>query len=379
MKKSWIWNNQTWPNFTIDSERILPHISNATRAVSPIIKLSHELDKDKLAEFESQIILEETISTSVIEKEVLDRDSVRSSIARHLGLPNAKPGDKRYETFTKVYFESIRSAHQRLTETQLKKWHSMLFIEKPIIKPIRIGDYRNESMQIVSGHFGRNEVVHFEALCDNYDCVKKEMRLFFEWLSNKNIEASYIQAAIAKFWFVTIHPFDDGNGRLSRIIAERCLAEADNTNIRLYSISSEIEKHKSEYYDLLEACQKGNGNITNWVIWFLNRIEDAAKNSMIRLDKIRQSTIFWDNYRHHAFNERQRKLLIRLLETQDFSEGIAKRKYKNLVNTSDATAARDLQDLVSRGVLATEGKGRSVKYLLNKNMLFGEAAISSDA
>jgi Fic family protein len=130
---------------------------------------------------------------------------------------------------------------------------------------------------------------------------------------------------------------------------------------------------------LLEACQKGNGNITNWVIWFLNRIEDAARNSMIRLDKIRQSTIFWDNYRHHAFNERQRKLLIRLLETQDFSEGIAKRKYKNLVNTSDATAARDLQDLVSRGVLATEGKGRSVKYLLNKNMLFGESAISSDA
>lgn len=362
---NWIWQNVNWPKFTMDSERLLPHISSAVRAVSPLVMLSHELTPDKLVEFESKILLEETISTSLIEKIALDRDSVRSSIARHLGLPSAKQGDKRYEYFTTAYFESIRTAKEILTETQLKNWHAMLFIEKPVLRRVRIGDYREDKMNIVSGHFGRNEIVHFEAPCDTYACVQKEMQCFIEWLNNDHSDSSYIRAAIAKFWFVTIHPFDDGNGRLSRIIAERCLAEADNSSVRLYSISAEIEKNKGAYYDLLERCQKGSGDITDWIIWFLKRIEDAAKTSMARLNKVRFSTVFWDKYRHYAFNARQRKLLVQLLDTQDFEDGIARRKYKNLVATSDATAARDLQDLVAAGVLNLEGQGRSVKYFLN--------------
>lgn len=363
MDHKWIWKASNWPNFTVDNERVMAHLSDAIRAVSPLVELARRLTAAQRASFESQIVLDETLSTSFIEKEVLDRDSVRSSIARHLGLPNAKVGDKRYETFTQVYFESIRTAQKRLASETLKAWHEMLFIEKPVLKEITIGDYRNDEMSVVSGHFGCKEVIHFKAPCADRICVQEEMNQFLKWL-NANHSASYIRAAIAKFWFVTIHPFDDGNGRLSRIIAERCLAEADQTDMRLYSISTEIEQRKSEYYALLEAHQKGSGDLTDWVIWFLDRVQDAAKKSMARLDKVLLATQFWDRHRETPFNERQRKLLIRLLETTDFEEGIARRKYKNLVSTSDATAARDLLSLVEMGVLKSIGKGRSVKYCI---------------
>lgn len=364
MQQNWVWESENWPSFTVDHDLVMPHWLSAVRSVAPLITLSKELSPEKLAEFESQVLLDETLSTSSIEKDYLDRESVRSSIARHLGLPKAKPYDKRYEAFTQVYFESIRSANRPLTAEQLKTWHGMLFIEKPVLKNITVGDYRNEPMSVVSGHFGRNEVVHFQAPCDSHECVTTYMNTFFNWLNGQQGFTDYLRAAIAKFWFVTIHPFDDGNGRLSRIIAERCLAEADHTDVRLYSISTEIERRKSEYYSLLEENQKGDGNLTSWVVWFLQQVQAAAEMSLKRLDKIRSSTQFWDSYREQSFNERQRKLLVRLLETCDFDDGIAKRKYKNLVSTSDATAARDLSELVEIGVLRTEGKGRSVKYFL---------------
>ncbi|WP_319381134.1 Fic family protein [Thiomicrorhabdus sp.] len=364
MQAKWIWETDQWPNFVVNHQAVMPHLLTAVRAVSPLIALSKELSPEKLAEFESQVLLDETLSTSSIEQEYLDRDSVRSSIARHLGLPRSKPHDKRYEAFTEVYFESIRTANQALSAQQLKKWHAMLFIEKPVLKAITLGDYRNETMAVVSGHFGRNETVHFQAPCDSRECVTTYMDTFLEWLNHQQGLSDYLRAAIAKFWFVTIHPFDDGNGRLSRIIAERCLAEADHTDLRLYSISSEIENKKSEYYDILETSQKGDGDLTDWTIWFLQCVTDAAKTSLNRLEKVRSATQFWDTHRQHSFNERQRKLLVRLLETPDFDDGIAKRKYKNLVATSDATAARDLTELVNYGVLTSQGKGRSVKYFL---------------
>jgi len=363
MDQTWIWESSNWPNFNVDNQRVMTHLTDAIRTVSPLVELARRLTDAQRANFESLVVLDEALSTSFIEKEVLDRDSVRSSIARHLGLPDAKFGDKRYETFTKVYFESIRTAQQNLTAETLKEWHEKLFIEKPVLREVTIGDYRNDEMSVVSGHFGRKEVVHFKAPCSDKNCVQQEMNQFFEWL-NEDHNASYIRAAIAKFWFVTIHPFDDGNGRLSRIIAERCLAEADETDMRLYSISTEIEKRKSEYYELLESHQKGSGDLTDWVVWFLDRVQDAAKKSMARLDKVLLATQFWDRHRETQFNERQRKLLIRLLETTDFEKGIARRKYKNLVSTSDATAARDLLSLVEMGILKSEGKGRSVKYFI---------------
>lgn len=262
--------------------------------------------------------------------------------------------------------ESIRSANTPLSEKQLFHWHQLLFTEKPILYDLTIGNYRNSTIQVVSERYGK-DLVHFSAPCDNRNCVKGEMQQFLLWLNstspknNKNI-SGYIKAAIAKLWFVTIHPFDDGNGRFSRIIAERCLAATEQTDLRLYSLSSEIEKHKSEYYNILEEHQRGNLGITVWIIWFLERIISAASASTLILNKIRYATFFWDKNRDIELNRRQKKLLIRLLNSNDFADGISRKKHKNLVGTSDATASRDLSDLLAKGILLSSGSGRSVKY-----------------
>mgnify|MGYP005848905629 CR=1 FL=1 len=344
MGQKWVWQQANWPNWSFDQTQVTPCLLGAVRAVSPLITLANQLSPEKRLAFESQVLLDETLSTSQIEQQVLDRDSVRSSIARHLGLPNAKLVEKR--------------------------WQAQLFIETPRLKEITLGDYRDEAMTVVSGHFGRKDVVHFQAPCEHRACVEAYMEQFIDWFNQDQADADYpvydyLKAAIAKFWFVTIHPFDDGNGRLSRILAERCLAQADDTDIRLYSISSEMARQKSDYYHLLEKMQKGEGDLTEWILWFLNCVRAAAQTSLNRLEKVGYATQFWDQHRAKSFNERQRKLLLRFLETDDFDDGIAKRKYKNLVATSDATAARDLTELVELGVLQIQGKGRSVKYFLS--------------
>lgn len=186
MTQKWIWQNKNWPNFDINSTSVLPHAMGATRAVAPLIKLTCELSPEKRAEFECQVTLDETISTSIIEKEVLDRDSVRSSISRHLGLPISKHGDRRYKSFTHVFFDSIRNASPPLTNKQIKAWHENLFIERPVFRSVTIGEYRDDEMSIVSGHFGRNESIHYQAPCSNQKCVKEQINSFLAWLNDSD-------------------------------------------------------------------------------------------------------------------------------------------------------------------------------------------------
>lgn len=190
------------------------------------------------------------------------------------------------------------------------------------------------------------------------------MDRFFKYYDDKQDVSPYITAAIAKFWFVTVHPFDDVNGRFSRIIAERTLAKAEKTNLRLYSLSTEIEKNKNAYYDILEKTQKGNLELTEWIVWFLNNVIQAAKSANYQIEKIQISTQFWNKHSDNKFNERQKKLIKRLLESNDFVQGISRKKYKNLVGTSVATSARDLKDLVVQNILQVEGEGRATKYWL---------------
>jgi len=357
----WIWQQQEWPHFRYDSEGVIPVLEKTIRSVSPLVLLSKELDADKQLELESQVLLDEALATAKIEGEILDRESVRSSIVNRLGTSKPTRLSKSSQAFIDVLLESIRQSSSMLCEKDLFKWHHMLFIEKPLLHDLVIGDYRDEKMQVISGRFGK-QTIHFEAPCSNRACISIEMNHFLDWLEYKNCSSGYIKAAIAKLWFVTIHPFDDGNGRFSRLIAERCLARTEQTNLRLYSLSTEIERNKIQYYNLLEQCQKGNMDITEWIVWFLSQINDAAQASMKKLAKIRLSTSFWDSHKETQFNERQRKLIIRLLETTDFDEGISKRKYKNLVSTTAPTAVRDLKDLLSKKVLTVSGAGRSTKY-----------------
>jgi len=365
IKNRWIWQHPNWPNFSYQLEQILPGLERLLRTVAPLELLASQLDQDKQLNLESLVLLDEALATAKIEGEMLDHESVRSSIAKRLGIGDVKYTSRSAEAFVDVLLESVRNYNKPLSNTLLHQWHNNIFYEKPILNTLLIGEYRNEIMQIISGPFGKQKV-HFEAPCDNQLCVAAEMAHFLSWLNadDKNT-STYIKAAIAKFWFVTIHPFDDGNGRLSRIIAERCLANAEGNGIRLYSISNEIEKHKTEYYDLLEKYQRGTSlDLTEWIIWFLQKITAAAKASMGRLDKIRLTTIFWDKIRDTSFNTRQTKLISRLLETDDFEQGISRSKYKRLAHTTDITAARDLKDLVDKKVLLPTGEGRSRKYIM---------------
>lgn len=357
----WIWQQGNWPNFEYDSEVVMPTLSDVISNVAPLALLANELDQDKKLALESKLLLDEALSSAKIEGEILDRDSVRSSIANRLGIGKVGQMSRNSTAFIDVLLESIRSSSNTLTKESLFKWHSMMFLDKPILNDLIIGDYRKSQMKVVSGRFGK-EQVHFEAPCLDYPCIDDEMSIFLDWLQADNITSGYIKAAIAKFYFVTIHPFDDGNGRFSRMIAERCLADAENTNIRLYSLSTEIEKNKKQYYEVLEKCQKGELDITQWIVWFLEQVKFAAQNSMHKLNKIRSTTLFWDRYRHISMNDRQIKLVVRLLETKDFNDGISRKKYKNLVGATDITAARDLIDLASKGILKSTGGGRSTKY-----------------
>ena len=357
----WIWQQSDWPNFEYDSEVVMPALSEAISHVSPLMLLANELDQDKKLTLESKSLLDEALSSAKIEGEILDRDSVRSSIANRLGVGKVGQMSRNSTAFIDVLLESIRSSSSVLTEDDLFKWHGMMFLDKPILDNLIIGNYRKSQMRVISGRFGK-EQVHFEAPCLDRQCVNDEMNIFLDWLKVDNTNSGYIKAAIAKFYFVTIHPFDDGNGRFSRMIAERCLADAENTDIRLYSLSTEIEKNKKQYYEILEKCQKGELGVTQWILWFLEQVSLAAQSSMCKLNKIRSTTLFWDEHRNISINNRQRKLVIRLLETDDFDNGISRKKYKNLVGATDITAARDLIDLASKGILKSTGGGRSTKY-----------------
>ncbi|WP_019894750.1 Fic family protein [Hydrogenovibrio halophilus] len=362
----WIWESEHWPAFRYQTERLLPVLEKVVRAVSPLATLASQLDEPKRLTLESQILLEEALSTAKIEGELLDRESVRSSIANRLGIGQSTRLSKSSQAFIDVLLESIRSCQKPLTEKGLFKWHRMLFTEKPALYDLVIGDYRDDRMQVVSGRFGK-ETVHFQAPCESRACVQKQMAAFLDDLNRLDGSGHvslYIKAAIAKFWFVTIHPFDDGNGRFSRIIAERLLAQAENTTLRLYSLSSEIDKNKDAYYKLLEKTQKGDLDITDWIVWFLEQVANAAQKSHRKLYKIQQATRFWDRHRETPLNGRQRKLLVRLLETEDFADGISRKKYKGLAHTTDITATRDLKDLTEKRILEASGSGRATKYHL---------------
>lgn len=224
--------------------------------------------------------------------------------------------------------------------------------------------YYRTSSAVQSGRYGK-ETIHFVAPGQTRSEVEAEMIVFLQWLNANTQAEGYIRAAIAKFHFVTIHPFDDCNGRLSRIIAERCLAEFEGTDLRLYSLSHVIERNRSDYYNLLEQCQRGNGDITQWVNWFLDIVTEAGKEAGGHFQRLMKRTQFWQVHQEVLFNERQLKLLKRLLESSDFTDGISRKKYCALTRTSDATAARDLSDLVDKGVLMPLGAGRGRRYQLS--------------
>jgi Fic family protein len=364
VEKQWIWQNKNWQNFDVDYSIFESQIQEIVKITTPLNILAANLETNKKLQLNEKIILDEVLNSAKIENEILDRDSVRSSICNHLGIDSSqKNTNKSVKNFVEMMLSSVYNFDKKLDKAEILNWHKLLFKNNQLLFETRIGKYRNSKMQVISGRYGKQKI-HFEAPFEREKCIDEIMQQFINYFNKQDATNDYIKAAIIKFYFITIHPFDDGNGRISRVLAERYLAKIDKNHLRLYSISTQFEKHKKDYYNILQGVQSNKIGIEKWIEFFLQQIINASKQSLHILKKINYSTIFWDKYRSLDFNSRQKKLLIRILETDDFINGIGRKKYKNLVKTTDITASRDLKDLIEKQILTTTGGGRSVKYFL---------------
>ena len=363
-KKKWIWEYDSYPNFTYDSSKLQTLLEDIKYYQGLLNGIFTNVNQEDLLQTQLEILTGEIVNSSAIEGEVLSRDSVRSSISNHLGINREK---KDYSTrasdgVADLLVDALYNFNEPLNEERVFSWHFALFPrdEKRLIE-INVAQYREEEMEIVSGRIGI-EKVHYVA--PPHKTLDKEMKQFFEWLNDGNY--SIIKAGIAHLWFVIIHPFDDGNGRIARAIGNYVLSKEAKEPIRFYSLSGMILEDKRAYYDVLEATTSSNVDITAWLEWFLETLLKSLKVSRKNIQYILEKTAFWDKHKSTVLNEREIKVLNRLLDTGDgnFEGGINTRKYASLTKVSKNTASRELKGLVEKSCLVQkEGtSGRSVAY-----------------
>jgi Fic family protein len=308
------------------------------------------------AEANLQTLTLDVLKSSEIEGELLDADQVRSSIARRLGMDIAGlvPSDRHVDGVVEMLLDATQQYQQPLTADRLFGWHSALFPSG------RSGMRTADPMQVVSGAMGK-EKIHFEA--PDADRLEEEMRQFINWFNEDIYMDPIIKAAIAHLWFVTVHPFDDGNGRIARAITDMQLSCADESAQRFYSMSAQIRKERKEYYEILESTQKGSMNITNWLGWFLQCLDRALEASSETLASVLKKASFWEKHATTSLNQRQRLMLNKLLD--GFEGKLNTSKWAKVTKTSPDTALRDIQDLMNKGILEKEeGGGRSTCYCL---------------
>lgn len=321
-----------------------------------------------LAATRVEVLTMEGLTTSAIEGERLDPNVLRSSIARRLGLPAAglPLASRAVEGLVEVLLDATQHYDQELTLKRLCDWQAALFpTGRSGLHEIRVGELRGDDpMRVVSGAIG-NEKVHYEA--PPRDRLEKEMRDFLDWFNHPPAGLDgLIRAGVAHVWFELIHPFEDGNGRVGRALLDMALAQDEQRSIRLYSLSARFHEQRDEYYAALERTSSDGLDITPWLEWFLRQFEAAAHTSKGTVARVLAKARFWVRHAQTELNERQRKALIRMLDSgpEGFQGGMTNRKYASLTRTSPATAQRDLADLVAKGCLVVSGKGRSVHYEL---------------
>ena len=358
------WQQKGWPNFQYQTTNIEDNLYDFAQRTGRISGVLEGLSETEQTEAMINLMVSEAIKTSEIEGEYLSRNDVMSSIRRNIGLnPDLPPTkDKRAVGVSKLMVAVRNNLSKPLTSKILCDWHSMLMKGG---KGIQIGKWRTheEPMQIVSGGMGR-EIVHFEAPPSNK--VPLEMDGFIQWFndSQSEIKKPILRGAIAHLYFETIHPFEDGNGRIGRAIAEKALSQSIGRPV-LLSLSKSIESNKNNYYDALKAAQRSN-EITDWINYFVKTVLDAQIDAEQEIEFTLKKTKFFDNYKD-ALNERQQKVVRRMLEEghQGFEGGMNARKYVSIASTSKATATRDLQGLVENGIFLPIGGGRSTRYEIN--------------
>ncbi len=313
-----------------------------------------------------QTLTTDVVKTSEIEGETLDAETVRSSIARRMGLDIGalRPMDRNVEGIVDIMLDATRRFDEPLTGERLFGWHAALFpTGRSGMHRMTVGAWRSKesgAMQVVSGPIGR-EKVHFEAPA--HDRLKAEMSRFLKWCNSGPEHDLVMKSALAHFRFVTIHPFEDGNGRMARAIADMMLARSESTAQRFYSMSAQIQKERNDYYDVLERAQKGTLDITAWIEWYLNCLKCAIGASEETLEAVLIKDRFWKQHAGESFNERQRKVINRLMD--GFEGKLTSSKWAKLAKCSQDTALRDIGDLVERRILAKEeAGGRSTSYVL---------------
>jgi Fic family protein len=355
-----------WPNFCWDHEALAAPLAAIRHRQGRLIGRMEALGFSLTKEAELETLTLDVLKSSEIEGEILNPEQVRSSIARRLGIdtPGVIPTDRNVEGVVEMMLDATQNFDKPLTAERLFGWHAALFpTGHSGIHKINAGAWRDDErgpMQVSSGPMGR-EQVHFEAPAAHL--LVGEMTRFINWANQQGNADPVLRAAIAHLWFVTIHPFDDGNGRIARAIADRSLAQSENSSQRFYSMSAQIRQERNAYYDLLEKTQRGSLDITPWMEWFLGCLGRAFDGTETTLSSVLRKARFWEKYRHATLNDRQRLVLNRMLG--GFDGKLNSSKWARLAKCSQDTAHRDIQYLIDQGLLAKDSAGgRSTSYSL---------------
>ncbi|MFM8455014.1 MAG: Fic family protein [Gammaproteobacteria bacterium] len=368
----WLHEHPNWTNFTWDLKILAEKLAGIRSRQGRLLGRMEDLGFELKSEASLNTITNDIVKSFAIEGENLNSEEVRSSIARRLGLDIAGliPASRNVEGIVEMMLDATQQYSKPLTKNRLFDWHAALFpTGRSGMHQITVGGWRTLDagpMQVVSGRIGK-EKVHFEA--PSAERLEKEMQLFFKWFQKNNGIDPVLKAGIAHLWFVTIHPFEDGNGRIARAIGDMALARADGISERFYSLSSQIEAERKAYYDQLEQQQRATPDITNWLTWFLDCLGRAIANAEISLAKILFKATFWNTINQKPVNERQRAIINRML-ADDFQGHMNTSKYAKLAKCSNDTALRDIQELKGRNIfIQNPGGGRSTSYRLPSPLL----------
>ena len=363
MANLYIWQDSEWPKMKWQDSQLSKLLAEVNMLRGQLAGRMAMFGFTEQSDTMLDALTTEIVNSAEIEGQRLNRDSVRSSVARHLGIDTGGTvnEDHYIDGVVQVMLDATQNHQKKLDAERLFDWHAALFpTGRSGMYKITVAEWRKgeEAMQVVSGAIGR-EKVHYQAPPSSD--VPMMMDELLQWIETENETDPLVKAAVAHLWFVTIHPFDDGNGRLCRTITEMLIARADNTARRYYSMSSEILKHRNNYYDKLEKTQKGELDITEWIEWFLTTLKAALTFSLNKTENVIRKVAFWDKHRDTPLNDRQRKVLNMLLD--GFEGKLNSSKWYKINHCSQDTATRDIKDLIDKGMLRkTDEKGRSTSY-----------------
>jgi Fic family protein len=363
----WIHEHKSWPHFIWDAKALASKLADVRHRQGRLLGRMEGLGFDLKQQASLSTLTNDVVKSSAIEGENLSLEEVRSSIARRLGIDIAGliPPSRNVEGIVEIMLDATQQFSKPLTKERLFDWHAALFpTGRSGIQKISVGGWRPINagpMQVISGPIGK-EKIHFEA--PTADRLENEMEMFLSWFGISDDIDPVIRAGIAHLWFVTIHPFEDGNGRIARAIGDMALARADGTRDRFYSLSSQIEAERRDYYHQLEKQQHTTPEITEWLSWFLDCLSRSITSADTTLGHVFFKATLWGKINHKPINERQRLIINRMLE-DDFKGFMNTSKYAKLTKCSNDTALRDIQELKANGIfIQNPGGGRSTSYRL---------------